>query len=79
MSEETKVEEVAPKPEDAPPPAPNPTPEPKNDGLNEKVDRLQEEISGLRTLVENIVNTGDPDMDKGPVNKPWTHWSPRSK
>lgn len=79
MSDDTKEEktetetETSPKAEPPTPPAP-PVERTSNDELKGMVEALQEEVTGLRTLVENVVNDGDAEMDSSPAGKPWTHW-----
>ena len=80
MEDDNKpVEEVTPKPGDQPAPDPVPPPVEKkpDDELRGMVESLQEQVSGLTAAVEGLVNDGDPEMDKGPVHRPWTHWKPR--
>lgn len=84
MSEESKeepVKDAVPHEGDQPAKDPVPPPvEPKaDDELKNMVHSLQEEVNGLRTLVESVVNEGDPEMDKSPVRKPWTHWKPGAR
>jgi hypothetical protein len=75
------VKDAVPEPGDKPvaDPVPPPVEHKPDDQLKGMVERLQEEVSGLRTLVESVVNEGEPDMDKSPVRKPWTHWKPGAR
>jgi hypothetical protein len=77
--EDDPIKETVPPPGDKPVEhAPPPVADKPDHELQGMVERLQEEVSGLRTLVESVVNEGDPEMDKSPVRRPWTHWKPKA-
>jgi hypothetical protein len=76
---DTPIKDTVPHPGDTPVEhAPPPVEDKPDHELKGMVERLQEEVSGLRTLVESVVNEGETEMDKSPVRRPWTHWKPRT-